>query len=102
MFVSQVEALEESVRGPAWALLNETYRNVEVCQLQLLENNMITVNPCNAAPLDLNLPHLKAVETISRVLVLFGSTETLSSKMLVWQDAALMIGVSGSSSRRAK
>lgn len=26
----KVEALEEPVRGPAWALLNETYRNLEV------------------------------------------------------------------------
>lgn len=28
--LTKVEALEEPVRGPAWALLNETYRNIEV------------------------------------------------------------------------
>lgn len=29
----KVEALEEPVRGPAWALLNETYRNVEASKI---------------------------------------------------------------------
>eukprot|EP00752_Nemacystus_decipiens_P006677 g6004.t1 len=36
---AQVEALEEPVRGPAWALLNETYRNIEARGVELVESN---------------------------------------------------------------
>ncbi|CAB1110173.1 unnamed protein product [Ectocarpus sp. CCAP 1310/34] len=36
---TRVEALEEPVRGPAWALLNETYRNVEARGLELVESD---------------------------------------------------------------